>query len=204
MAKGLRPASALCRDREQHARQQHRWRGGHATFARTPFERTASAACIRLSKFAAQRAALDGADSAKAAAKAPPPAKPSQAAAKPASTPSAPKAAEEEGPSKVMAEYKANEAKERGPAALKRGEYRTAAEAYHEACKLQPSVLSARKTLTSTGHLRPNTSDAMLARQLLGGPCATARAASHRAVVRRARRHAQPRDHLASCLLPHA
>ena len=40
----------------------------------------------------------------------------------------------------MMAEYKANEAKERGTAALKRGEYRTAAEAYHEACKLQPSV----------------------------------------------------------------
>ena len=35
-----------------------------------------------------------------------------------------------------------------------------------EVRKLQPSVLSARKTLTSTGHLRPNTSDAMLARQV--------------------------------------
>merc|ERR1719271_2270441 len=48
--------------------------------------------------------------------------------------------AEPEAPSKVMAEYKAGLAKEKGTAALKNGEYRAAAEAYHEACKLQPSV----------------------------------------------------------------
>ena len=49
---------------------------------------------------------------------------------------------EKEPPSKVMAEYKASQARDRGTAALKRQEYRTAAEAYHEACKLQPSVHS--------------------------------------------------------------
>merc|ERR1719197_115325 len=39
-----------------------------------------------------------------------------------------------------MAEYKAAQAKERGTAALRKGEFRQAAEAYHEACKLQPCV----------------------------------------------------------------
>jgi len=53
----------------------------------------------------------------------------------------APTAAKEvEPPSTVMQAEKAAQAKERGTAALRRGEYRTAAEAYHEACKLQPSV----------------------------------------------------------------
>ena len=41
--------------------------------------------------------------------------------------------------SRAVADEKASQAKERGTAALKRGEYRAAAEAYHECCKLQPS-----------------------------------------------------------------
>ena len=124
----------------------------------------ASAACIRLQKFAQQSADLQQAEKAapaaaaksgaKVAAKAAPtqaasvapaakPAPPSPAAAAPpASKPAAATAAAAAASTSRVsdAEAKAADAKERGTAALRRGEFRDAAAAYHEACKLQPNV----------------------------------------------------------------
>jgi len=127
----------------------------------------ASAACIRLEKFARQQASLQAADAAaaakskgkaaegKAAPAQPTPAKPAAPQPPPTTTPSAtPSAASapaksaakqpEAKPSETKvgdseAAAQAAKAKERGTAALKRGEYKAAAEAYRECTKLCPA-----------------------------------------------------------------
>ena len=121
----------------------------------------ASAACIRLQKFAQQSASLQQAEkaaptpakgtktaAATATAAKPTPSRPATApAAKPApptpavTAPPASKPAAGASTSRGSdAEVRAADAKERGTAALRRGEFRDAAAAYHEACKLQPNV----------------------------------------------------------------
>ena len=116
----------------------------------------ASTACARLSTLAAKKKKIDAADREAAAANTA--AKASKAAAKTAAKPNAPAADPSAAPapsspaaggcaaspaaaspSKEEKAAGAAAAKARGTASFKKGEYKSAAEAYYEACKLEPA-----------------------------------------------------------------
>ena len=107
-----------------------------------PSAKDASAACVRLSKLVRQKAALDG---------------PAAAAPKAA----APKAeAAGAAPAPAPAPASAASAKERGTAAFKAGQFRTAAELYYEASKLEPECHTVCPSLPPRARTQPGASSA--------------------------------------------